>query len=224
MSAAERSTDAAPLLARTQRQIEQLYGIEAPHGVAAFLLADPALARILHGDRWTPTDEMLLVREDAGELELSLFLDAALLERLAETPPHEALGEHNLDDFWSLVEGVSHFVYLTWNAARRRSVTPLEMELQGEVDKFALTAMTWQRQRGGSPRALHRLLFDTARVDDALAPDLQTRYRDANRFAGRYCLGLQREYLERRRAGLLDELRSFYREDRGGKLSRIGHP
>src|SRR5690606_33282297 len=180
--------------------------------------------RVLHGDGWTPTDEMLLVREDTGELELSLFLDAALLARLAAQPPHEALGGHNLDDFWSLVEGVSHFVYLTWNAARRRSVTPLELELQGEVDKFALTAMTWQRQCGGSPRALHRLLFDAARVDDALAPDLQTRYRDANRFAGRYCLGLQREYFERRRTGLLDELRSFYRENRGGKLERIGQP
>ena len=224
MSAAARSTDAGALLARTQQQIERLYGIEAPHGAEEFLLADPALARVLHGPGWTPTDEMLLVREDGGDLELSLFLDAALLARLAELSPHDELSEANLDDFWSLVEGVSHFVYLTWNAARRRSVTPLELELQGEVDKFALAALTFQRQRGGSPRALHRLLFDVSQVDGALAPDLQARYRDANRYAGRYCLGLQRAYLERRRSGLLDELRSFYREDRSGKLARIGQP
>ena len=159
MSAVARSTDAGALLARTQQQLERLYGIEAPHGVEAFLLADPALAAVLHGPGWTPTVEMLLVREEAGDLELSLFLDAALLARLSELSPHDELSEENLDDFWSLVEGVSHFVY-----------------------------------------------------------------RDANRYAGRYCLALQRAYLERRRAGLLDELRSFYREDRSGKLARIGQP
>jgi hypothetical protein len=224
MSAAERSTDADALLRRTQRQIERLYGIEAPHAAEAFLLADAKLARILHGDGWTDTDESLLVREEDGDLELSLFLDRALLDRLAQLSPYDELDDGNLADFWSLVEGVSHFVYLTWNAARKRSVTPLEMELQGEVDKFTLTALTWQRQRGGSPRALHRLLFDAARVNSELAPDLRARYHDANRYAGRYCLGLQREYLERRRTGFVDELRSFYRENRGGKLARIGHP
>ncbi|MEX0899711.1 MAG: hypothetical protein WD081_03370 [Gammaproteobacteria bacterium] len=224
MSAAERSTDADALLRRTQRQIERLYGIEAPHSAEAFLLADPHLARILQGDGWTDTDESLLVREEEGDLELSLFLDGALLERLVRVSPYDELGHHNLADFWSLVEGVSHFVYLTWNAARRRSVTPLEMELQGEVDKFTLTALTWQRQRGGSPRALHGLLFDATRIDTQLSEDLRERYHDANRYAGRYCLDLQRDYLERRRPGLIDELRSFYREGRGGKLARIGQP
>lgn len=224
MSAPAPSTDAAGLLARTQRQLERLYQVEAPHEAAAFLLADPRVAKILHGDGWTDTDEMLLVREEGGELELSLFLDRALLERLARASPHDALGPANLDDFWSLVEGVSHFLYLTWNAARERSVTPLELELQGEVDKYALTAMTWQRQHGGSPRALHRLLFDATRVDELLEPDVQQRYRDANRYAGRYCLGIERRYLHERRAGLLDELRGFYRADRGGKLARAGHP
>ncbi len=223
MSAAERSTDADTLLRRTQRQIERLYGIAAPHAAEAFLLDDPALARILHGDGWSDTDESLLVREEGGDLELSLFLDGALLERLARASPYHELGDGNLADFWSLVEGVSHFVYLTWNAARNRSVTPLELELQGEVDKFTLTALTWQRQRGGSPRALHRLLFDATHVDERLASELRERYHDANRYAGRYCLDLQREYLERRRAGFVEELRSFYRENRGGKLARIGN-
>ena len=224
MSAAARSTDAHALLRRTQRQIEGLYGIESPHAADAFWLADPAVARVLHGAGWTGSDEMLLVREDDGELELSLFLEAALLERLAARPPHDDLDEQNLADWWALVEGVSHFVYLTWNAERRRNVTPLELELQGEVDKFALTALTWHRQRGGSPRGLHRWLFDATRIDDALSPELRSLYHDANRFAGRYCLELQRAYLERRRTGLLPELRSFYREDRGGKLARIGIP
>lgn len=224
MSAAAASTDAGALLGRTQRAIEGLYGIEAPHAAEAFLLADPTLARILHGDGWTDTDEVLLVREDGHGLELSLFLDQALLERLRAAPPHDELTGDNLADFWSLVEGVSHFVYLTWNAARARSVTPLELELQGEVDKYALSALTWQRQCGGSPRALHRLLFEAAHIDDALAPDLKQRYRDANRYAGRYCLDIEQRYLRPRRHGLLDELRSFYREDRGGKLARIGQP
>lgn len=224
MQAAEPRTDAGPLLQRTQRLIERLYGIEAPHAAEAFLLADPAIARILHGDGWSGTDEMLLVSEDQDGLELSLFLDDALLARLHATCPHETLGTHNIADFWALVEGISHFTYLTWNAARAHSVTPLEMELQGEVDKYAVTALTLQRQQGGSPRGLHHLLFECAQVDEKLAPDLQQRYRDANRYAGRYCLEIERRYLRRRERGMLCELRSFYREGRAGKLARIGAP
>ena len=49
MSAAARSTDAGALLARTQQQIERLYGIEAPHGAEAFLLADRV--GVLHSGR-----------------------------------------------------------------------------------------------------------------------------------------------------------------------------
>lgn len=224
MQAAGPSTDAGPLLQQTQRLIEQLYGIEAPHAAEAFLLADPVIAQALHGDGWPGSDEMLLVCEDGDGLELSLFLDQSLLQRLDATSPHDALGAHNLADFLALVEGVSHFVYLTWNASRERSVTPLELELQGEVDKYALTTITWQRQYGGSPRGLHQVLFDRAQVDSSLTPDLQQRYRDANRYAGRYCLNIERRYLVRRERGLLGELRAFYREGRSEKLARIGAP
>lgn len=222
MRAAAPSTEAAALLGATQALLEDLYRVNAPHPAAAFLLTDATVADVLRAGTGA-TDETLLVEEDEDGLSLSLYLDAGLIGRLVDAPPHESLDEHNLADFWALLEGVSHFVYLTWNAERARSVTPMELELQAEVDKYAASVLLWQSQRGGAPRGLHRLLFDAAQVDDSLSDDLRERYRDANRYAARYCLSIEREYLEKRRAGVVEELRGFYREGRAGKLARIGH-
>ena len=97
--------------------------------------------------RWkrrSPTEKLLL-SEEADELHLALYLDAGLLERLAERDPLEELGPGNLEDFCKVLEGLSHFNYLTWNATDRR-VTMLELELQAEVDKIPGRAR-WPRNR-----------------------------------------------------------------------------
>ena len=43
-----------------------------------------------------------------------------------------------MECFCLALEGVSHFLYLIWNASFDRSVTLLEMELQAEIDKFVM--------------------------------------------------------------------------------------
>lgn len=209
------------LLGDAQGLVERIYSISAPHPASDFVLSDAPLARLLEGSGARQVDEKLLVQEDADGLALSLFLDAGLLERLESSAPFDTLDADNLDDFWSLIEGVSHFVYLTWNAERAHSVTPLELELQAEVDKFIATALVFMRQRGGTPQALHHWLFECAQPHAGLDAELRERYREANRFAARYCLALERRYMRRRARGLFEELRGFYREDRGGKLARI---
>ncbi len=222
MRAAAPNTEHLELVSATQALIEDLYRVAAPQPAAAFLLTDATVAEVLRAGTGT-SDEALLIAEDEDGLSVSLYLDPDLLDRLAAMPPHDSLDPDNLADFWTLLEGVSHFVYLTWNAERARSVTPLELELQAEVDKYATTTWLWESQKGGAPRGLHRALFEAMQVDDGLDEGLQARYRDANRYAARYCLAIEREYLERKRTGVVEELRAFYRESRAGKLARIGH-
>ncbi len=82
-------------------------------------------------------------------MRLGLFIDRDVLERLARRDPLEALDEHNLPDFCTALEGVSHFHYLVWSLARGRNVSLLELELQAEVDKYATAVALMTRQQAG---------------------------------------------------------------------------
>ena len=103
-------------------------------------------------------------------MSMALYIDAAVLERLERRDPFAALTHENLADYLTAAEGVSHFVYVAWNAGHDKPVTLLELELQAEVDKYVLGAWLLREQIAGRfPRELHRALFERARVDPAAA-------------------------------------------------------
>lgn len=211
-------------LSELQRHLEGLYRVPLEHDVQDFLITDAELARQLdtsNGARNAP--EKLLVQQEEDELGIALYLEAEVLERLDNHNPLECLHEDNLEAFLLALEGVSHFVYLTWNAEQRKGVTLLELEMQAEVDKYVLSALLLraQSERHLSPR-LHSRLFDQVAYDDNLSDEERTRYHDANHYAGRYCRQLEHRY-GRNYAGheSLAELRRFYRLPQGDKIRRI---
>ena len=207
-----------------QQRLEDLYEVRTALDVNAFLVTDPRLAAILDTSRNArDVPEKLLVQQGEDELSVSLFLDEDLLRRLAEDSPARRLHEGNLGAFWTALEGVSHFVYLAWNAQHDRPVSKFELELQAEVDKYAMAAALLAEQRGGRlPEALHAILFEDAGFDPALGPEERERYTRASDYAGRYCGALHR-HLIRSASGkrATRELRRFYRLSRRHKLNRI---
>ena len=108
----------------------------------------------------------------------------AVLARLARRDPFAALTQHNLADYLTVAEGVSHFVYVAWNAGFDKPVTLLELELQAEVDKYVLGAWLLREQGAGRfPRELHRVLFERARVDPTAAAGRAGLYQTASEYA-----------------------------------------
>lgn len=211
------------VLERMQGLIQRTYALDNAHRVTDFLVTSPALARSLGlapGDE--APEEQVLVAGDGEAVDLSLYLAAGVLARLEEEDPLEGLHDGNLEPFWTALEGVSHFVYLVWNAGRSRQVTQLELELQAEVDKFVLTVLVVAAQQGRVPAELHRWLFELPRLDARLAPEAARRYLEANRYAERYCRALARRYLSGRdRESMMPELRRFYRLGQRAKLRHI---
>ena len=117
-----------------QGLLQRIYDVPLAHDVAQFLLTDRrALTDEYGGGR---SDEQLLVAQDGAEMTLGLFLEPELLARLAQANPLDVLNGGNLADYWTALEGVSHFVYLAWNAGHDRPVSLMELELQAEVDKY----------------------------------------------------------------------------------------
>jgi hypothetical protein len=211
-------------LNRVQQRLEALYDVCCGHSVEDFVLSDRTTAEALAGlDGLGDTPEALLVLEDDEGLSLSLFLEHELLERLRADSPDEILHDGNLNDFLTAVEGVSHFLYLIWNARGGRTVTQLELELQAEVDKFVAAHMLLDHQYGAAAaRGLVRKLFSQVRFRNGLTPERLARYRRANGLASRYCAAIESLLGKRRRDPLpLAELRRFYRMPQGRKIRHI---
>jgi len=204
-------------IAKLQRCLERLYDVNSGHDVEQFVVHDLHLSNRLA--------EALLIQETPDRLDVSLHLDAALVDRLRQDDPTVALHDGNLCDFLTALEGVSHFLYLVWSASHDRRVSLLELELQAEIDKFIVAATLLARHHGGAvPPELARWVFDEDRIDPALSDELRERYRLANRLARRYCHWLQHRYMRRgSSAGMISELRRFYRLANHDKMARINY-
>jgi hypothetical protein len=212
----------AATLAALQEALSDIYDLPATPDIAEYLLTDRARLATLCAAR--VSDEQLLVAHDGDTLSLALFIDADVLERLERSDPFAALTHENLADYLTAAEGVSHFVYVAWNAGHDKPVTLLELELQAEIDKYVLGAWLLREQCGRFPRELHRVLFEHARVDPTAAAGRIGLYRTASTYAARFCRNVATRF-ECTRHGtmreLLTELRRFYRLGNARKMAHI---
>ena len=214
----EPAAESASVLARVQRDLEALYRVQTQLDVDAFMVGEDQRDQALGPEGRRPR-EQLLVSQSGEDLSLGLFLDAEALRNLRRHDPAGGLSDHNFWDFCLAVEGVSHFIYVALCAARDRSVTALELELQAEVDKFvSCTVVQGERDTA----LLRERLFESFLYAHDLDDDERDRYRLANDQARRYSLSLERRYLRRGRVDdMLDELRRFYRLGLPEKLQHI---
>jgi len=123
------------------------------------------------------------------------------------------------------LEGVSHFVYLAWNAGHDKPVSLLELEMQAEVDKYVGSYWLMRRQFPDRfPAELLRLLFEKTRIDPRLAAGRENLYREASRYAEMFCRRLERSLRGTRGRSLAEvstELRRFYRLTNARKVAHI---
>lgn len=210
-------------LASLQGALADIYDLPATPDVAQFLLTDRAAVARVHEAR--DSDEQLIVAQEDDGIALALYIDAAVLDRLSRRDPFAALTGENLADYLTVAEGVSHFVYVTWNAGFDKPVTLLELELQAEVDKYVLCAWLLREQGSGRfPRELHRALFERTRIDPAAAAGRARLYHLASTYAGRFCRRVAASLGHGTRGAtreLLAELRRFYRFGNARKLRHI---
>lgn len=185
-----------------QQFFERLYELEPAAPVTDFLCS-AATARALGGD--PARGELVLVSSDGDDVHLAVYLDvSALSEPTALT-----------------AEGVSHFRYLVHCHGESRPTSQLELELQGEVDKFAVSLLEGNgagllRARSEAAR---RAQFENVNFIDDASTAAGLRYRKAVELAARYAESLERRHLSRGAIGdFIAELRTFYRMRERQKL------
>ena len=210
-------------LERLETLLTGIYDLDTSCRVGDFLVTE---RQDLPGRcRDAPGDEQLFAAADGDELCLSLYLDAALLERLERHDPSDRLDADNVADCWTALEGISHFLCVVHNAGHDRPVSRETLEMQAEIDKYVASFVLLRRiDPARFPAELHTLLFRRARVDEALAAGRAPLYRRASRAAGRFCAGLEpalRASCRRDDGGWLKYLRRFYRLSDFGKRRHI---
>lgn len=215
-----------PILEEMQRALEAIYGVRAPGRVGDFVASREVLAEL--GAPASAASEELFVVESEGGLEVALYLSPEVLGRL----PRVGIGgpraflDGLLPAFATAAEGVSHFVYLTLQALRERAVSLLELEVQAEVDKFAMALLhLWKHGERRRSAELRARLYDCVGYRADLRSDERDRYRHANRLARGYAAFLEARFvlagaLER----LLNELRFAYRLAGAEKLEYFAAP
>lgn len=176
------------LLNKLQRCLEHIYEIPSSHKVQDFVIHDAVLAaRLDSSDNPRELPEKLLIHQDGENVDLALYLDEPMVRRLEQLDPTTQLTNENIHDFWVALEGISHFLYLTYHAAYKRAISLFELELQGEVDKYIMSAfLLGQQGNVAMPDSLHYHLYRKVDFDHRLQPDELHRYIQANELAARF--------------------------------------
>lgn len=212
------------VLRQIQELIGGIYDVSIAHDVYDFLVTDRQ--RLPCAARAAASDEQLIVATGAHDsVGVSLYLDPAVLERLRRTDPIRALHAGNVADYWTALEGVSHFVYFAWNTAHDKSVSLLELELQAEIDKYIASYWLLRQQFPERfPAELLRLLFERTRIDPTLAAGREEIYRCASLYGQKFCRRIERALRTRRvdaEQQMMAELRRFYRLSDARKRAHI---
>jgi hypothetical protein len=207
----------AELMVEVQRRLESLYELPEQSPVSDFLLAPDEASSLPGGGSRT------LLRQEGEDIALGVVLEASVAEALRARDPRQRLDQGNLGPFCTLIEEVSHFVYLLFCAQAARTVTQLELELQGELDKYLSVVFLLSLQNEGAVApGLREALFREYHLVAGLEPAQEERYRAASDLAFRYTGWLERTFLrESRLPDLRRESRRFYRLGQREKLERI---
>jgi len=213
------SEDLGGLLVDVQRRLESFYALERQAPVTDFLIPVGEAGGYPGGGSRT------LVTQKGDDVSLGVVLEDTVCARLAAADPRVHLDGENLDPFCVVTEEISHFVYLFFCARAARQVTRLELELQGELDKYlsAVFLLSLQNEGAVAP-GLRELLFRRYRLAAHVTDEEgRERYHRASALAYRYCSWLEKHFLRPARLGdLAREARRFYRMGQREKLERIG--
>ncbi len=186
-----------------QRALERLYQLDRLADV------DDFLEEAAHGQR-----ETLLVREAAGGV-----VEMALRVPRLGAKAIDLARDADLDPLCQIIEGVSHFVYLSHRAHAEREATQLELELQAEVDKFVVLAAWLGEPDTDASATLRRRLYEDVSYAHDESSEHGDRYRLANDRAHAFVRRLERDYVKDRRwSEMRSALRRFYRVGQEEKL------
>lgn len=163
----------------------------------------------------TEAQNALLISQSSSDADLAICLENRILKVLQEKQFPRDFDLSLLPDLSVAVEELSHFNFFCVHASHERSLSLLEMEVQGEVDKFAFALDCLEQQNAlNFKHALFEQCFESFQLGPWVAADEVERYRQAHQIARAFCRRLLKSFEHREQL-----LKEFFRLPTQDKLS-----
>lgn len=170
----EKGNKLLSLIEEIENELEKFYQFPLSYSAKDFIVSKSDLKRIC-GDAITNNSEWnsagsvwYLPTQNNEEAFIALHVSDVVWDELNSLDPRKALTSNNLSSFCILAEEISHFHLIINRGCQNRSVHKAELEWQGEVDKFLLSAAFLQKQCGNPHMAplLQKLIFEAQIVSE----------------------------------------------------------
>jgi len=220
------------LIRNIEGALGSIYHLELSHKAEDFLLVgETGALRVGTGLAHAKFKGALLVSREEGqdedEVEIGIYFSQALMDELVgmgDKSP-ETWTRNQKAAFGIATEEISHFHYFLFHACTR-GVSQLELEIQGDIDKFLLLFFSQSSDVSEKSQLFERTyqtLFEDFALSDSLTPQQSERYIEANRFAAKLIRDLKDPLQHSGACDLaLKTLRRFYRLDVPHKVSCLG--
>lgn len=205
------------VIRKIDRALKRLYNIEHDFRAERFMISRPLVPSAARG-------ALFIESQTEEALRVGIFLDESVKSRLTH------FGNWNLAGWdiqklgaWAVAaEEVSHFNYFLHHRSVGRAVSQLEMETQGEIDKFLLTYFV-NYGKGGLIDKFEALLeqfFQRYHLLENLTSEQKGRYEEASRLAQDFLTKYRDQFADPRKVDkALRLLRRFYRASLSEKVS-----
>jgi len=141
---------------------------------------------ILDPTQHSPSQNQMLIQNDCDEVFIGLQLDEKIIQ-LSQSPLDainvSILLSHNMA---VLIEELSHLLYSHYHLERSQPISQLELEVQGEIDRFlSLYFLSRSIHQPLPVKLLHNFLFENPKFHDHIENNivLKNRYQEAHRLA-----------------------------------------
>ena len=194
-----------------------LYAIDTPYRAEDFLTNT-------HPEGSVQYDGALLIKQ-GPLLELGIYFSPTIQNQISHIPEDQNLAtipQGTLNAYLVTAEEISHFHYFLFHSEQGRPVSQLELEIQGEIDRFLLCFLSSKNPETDF-EPLVDTLFEHYRLRQNLAPEQVERYDVASSLAKNFVLKHLRQLKsERHREAMVGFLRRYYRMASREKLEVAG--
>ncbi len=151
------------VISKIEDELCSFYDFPLKANVKDHLIEKGHVEQINQGKPYSNRAGVFLVEEDKQECFIGVYFNEKIKSHLKKYDPTTVLSHLNLDAFCVLVEEISHFHLIINRASEDRSVSKLELEYQGEIDKLLFSGLFLEKQCGDHhAEVLFKKIFEKA--------------------------------------------------------------
>lgn len=191
-----------------QKKIETFYRLYSCPEISRYLLD---LSQFKSIQEKNSADPQVLYMDDGSDVSLGVYLGEKINFNIHRSPK-----VFSFQDFCVMAEEVSHYIYLIWSKCNGKKTNLLDLEIQGEIDKFLLASDLYKTEA-----SIFEKMFSHCEIRQNINGEDRARYFEAHRLGKKLISYFRKKKLSKTQKA--NWLRVFYRQNFANRISMIEH-